>query len=457
MNKNLLTAIATFAACVSTTYAAVSAEEAKQLGGSQLTIFGAEKAGNKDGTIPPYTGIGVKPPSTWDPKFPGQRPDPYNDKPLFSITATNAAQYADKLDGMLEVFKKYPHFRMDIYPTHRDFVMPKYVQDNTLQNATACKAVERELKLVGCWGGIPFPIPKTGNQVMWNHLTSYVTFNLIGISEVWVVPPTGDPVLVDRGEILNNYPYYDPKQVGPLKDNVAYLRFIGVEEAPARLAGNKTMLIDAVDQVNIGRHAYVYATGRRWVKLAADLAYDTPNPYSGGTATMDDSRGFLGALDRFDFESLGKKEKFIYYDNYALTDRKACTSEKTHSSKNFPHPDCVRWELHRVWVVKATLKPGKRHIYTKRMFYWDEDTYSAGQGENYDAKGNLYRITTNHAYPVYEADAFMPASNTFMDLQTGLWASSGISNCAGCGYRFTGLDFPESMFDPSAMAGSGIR
>ena len=96
MNKNLLTAIATFAACVSTTYAAVSAEEAKQLGGSQLTIFGAEKAGNKEGTIPPYTGIGVKPPSTWDPKFPGQRPDPYNDKPLFTITAENAAQYAKR-------------------------------------------------------------------------------------------------------------------------------------------------------------------------------------------------------------------------------------------------------------------------------------------------------------------------------------------------------------------------
>src|SRR5262249_15529702 len=106
--------------------AAVSPEEAGQLGGATLTVFGAEKNANAEGTIPAYTGNGIKPPPSWNPKEPGQRPDPYNERPLFSITAQNAAQYADKLDGMLEMFKRYPEFRMDIYPSHRNYVTPKY-------------------------------------------------------------------------------------------------------------------------------------------------------------------------------------------------------------------------------------------------------------------------------------------------------------------------------------------
>jgi hypothetical protein len=30
--------------------------------------------------------------------------------------------------------------------------------------------------------------------------------------------------------------------------------------------------------------------------------------------------------------------------------------------------DYVRWELHRVWVVEATLAPGKRHVIPRRRF-----------------------------------------------------------------------------------------
>lgn len=89
--------------------------------------------------------------------------------------------------------------------------------------------------------------------------------------------------------------------------------------------------------------------------FAADLAYDTPSPVGGGTATMDDAKAFFGALDRYDFKLIGKKEKFIYYNNYMLTDIKTCSSKKIHSTKGFPNPDCVRWELHRVWAVEATL------------------------------------------------------------------------------------------------------
>ena len=435
------------------TYAAVSTEEASQLDGTKLTWLGAEKAGNKEGTIPEYTGKGVKPPSSWDPKNPGQRPDPYGDKPLFTITAQNAAQYADKLDGLIEMFKRFPNYRMDIYPTHRDYVAPQYVIDNTKQNATACKAENDELTLKGCYGGYPFPMPKNGKQVMWNHLVSYNTLTLTGIGESWLIPPNATPALQERGRYFNSYPVFDPSKKGPLPSDVIYLRFLGQAEAPARAAGQQTMIIDPVDQLNLGRRAYVYLTGRRWVKLAADLAYDTPNPYSGGAATMDDMRVFYGALDRWDFEMMGKKEKFIQYNNFATTDLKACPEGKMRASKNFPHPDCVRWELHRVWVVKATLKKGFNHTYAKRIMYWDEDGFIAGQGENYDKAGKLVRISNNFYYPMYESNGAYGGTNTFMDLETGVWVIAGDTSCAGCGWYEPKEPLPESLFDPNSMAG----
>ena len=73
-----LTAAALAVACAAPLIAnaAVSAEEAKQLG-NQLTLFGAEKAGNKDGSIP--APVGVPAPGTTD-----QTPNHPNDLCIFN-------------------------------------------------------------------------------------------------------------------------------------------------------------------------------------------------------------------------------------------------------------------------------------------------------------------------------------------------------------------------------------
>ncbi|TLX69858.1 DUF1329 domain-containing protein, partial [Pseudomonas nicosulfuronedens] len=84
--------------CISSTYAAVAPDEAAQLG-KTLTLFGAEQHGNADGSIPAYDG-GL-PTSTAPAGFvkdTGKWVNPYaEEKPLYSITAANMAQYADKL------------------------------------------------------------------------------------------------------------------------------------------------------------------------------------------------------------------------------------------------------------------------------------------------------------------------------------------------------------------------
>lgn len=448
------TVAALMAALAGSAVAAVSAEEAKQLGGATLTIFGAEKAGNKDGTIPEYTGAQLKAPASWDPKEPGRRPDPFNEKPLLSITAQNAAQHADKLtEGMKELFKRYPSYRMDVYPSHRTLIYPKYVLDNTLKNATACKTDENEVRVEGCYGGFPFPIPKTGSQLMWNHLLAYENITWASNTRSWIVPISGSPVLTGGTNGVQNTPFFDPGRTTPAQRRDVYWRFHVESNAPTRQVGEKLIVIDHVDST---RRAYQYIPGQRRVKLAPDLAYDTPSPYTGGSSNMDDGKVFLGAPDRYDFKLVGKKEKYIPYNTFNLTDYKVCPEDKVTSTKSFPNPDCVRWELHRVWVVQASLKPNYRHIYKSRTFYFDEDSYLSGMADNYDAAAKLYRVIWAASYPFYEGGA-NAGGNTFqIDMHTGIWSVQGSTMAPGTGY-FPVAQKPENFYSPESLAGEGIR
>ena len=82
---------------------------------------------------------------------------------------------------------------------------------------------------------------------------------------------------------------------------------------------------------------------------------------------FDEISGFDGKMDRFDFKLVGKKEMLVPYNN--LGHHNASLSNiDTAMLKEHVNPDVMRWELHRVWVVEATRKPGARHIYSKKVW-----------------------------------------------------------------------------------------
>ena len=440
-------------------YAAVSAEEAKQLG-TTLTPWGAEIAGNKEGTIPAYDGKGIKVVPNDPVNDPGSTKDPFADeKPLFSITAQNYQKYADKIDGQVELFKKYPNYRMDIYPSHRTFVYPKYVLDGSIKNATACKGIEDDLKLDGCFAGFPFPIPKTGRQVMWNKLLNFQALAWAGPTNSWVIDPNGNQVLQTYSTAHQEAPVFFPQNINkPLTGDTVYWRIVQQNLGPARKVGEYILILDYIDQVDHGRRAWQYIPGQRRVKLAPDLSYDTPSPNSSGASTMDDAKGFLGAMDRFDWKLVGKKEKYIMYNTYKMSDHsQACGADEKVNTPHFANPDCVRWELHRVWVLEAKLKPGFRHIYARRMFYLDEDAPGADSFENYDASGKLYRIGFQQAYAFSNEYGGGDYDNTFItDLQTGISATQGSIGFKGAGWVVM-KPWPDTRFSPEAIAGGGIR
>ena len=431
--------------------AAVSGEEAKQLG-TTLTPIGAEKAGNKDGTIPEYTG-GIKAPADFKPGS-TKRPDPFaSEKPRLVITGKDIAAHADKLtEGTKQLLKRYPTMRLDVYPTHRTVAVPQRVVDNTVKNATGAKTSDGGLGIENVLAGYPFPIPKTGNEVMWNHLLTYRGLGWSGKYDSWNVDSSGTPILATTGEITYAWPNNDPQKTGFIKETDPFWYVKLFYLSPARRNGEALMLWDSANSLRQPRRAWQYLPGQRRVKLAPDIAYDTPNPGSAGTSTYDDATVFNGALDRFDFKLVGKKEMYVPYGNYKLT-YYAMPADVT--KPGHINPDLVRWELHRVWVVEATLKPDKRHVYSKRVFYIDEDTWQALASDQYDGRGQLYR--SGYSYPSYSYDVQAPFVDTqsFYDFSSGMYNITGLVSAKGVKYL---SEMPaDSFWSADALAGAGVR
>ncbi|RZI39935.1 DUF1329 domain-containing protein [Herbaspirillum sp. HC18] len=442
----LIAAIASTAGGIA--WAGVPATEAKNLGGN-LTAIGAEKAGNKDGSIPAYTGGLTTAPAGFK-AGDGIRPDPFAaEKPQFSVDGKNVDKYADKLtEGTKALMKKNADYRIDVYQTHRTAALPKYIEENTAKCAVSAKTTNGGRSMEGCHAGFPFPIPKTGFEAMWNHL---VHFNGVAYGvkyRNWNVDASGRPSLSTEGNIVQEFPYWDKDKA----ETSVYFKQKIAFSGPARRAGEQMMIIDPLDYADKERRAWLYLPGQRRVKVAPDLAHDTPNPGTAGSTTFDDVFLFNGSMDRFEFKLVGKKEIYVPYNDYKMA--YGSTAEQLLKPK-FLNPDFVRWELHRVWVVEATLREGKRHIYSKRVFYLDEDSWAAIASDEYDARGQLYRSGFAYVTPSYDMPAPSADLHGFYDLVSGVYSLIGYTAETG-GVRI-GKPLPDREWTPDSLAGSGVR
>jgi hypothetical protein len=452
IRKTLIAAV--LAALSASTMAAVSPDEAKQLG-TTLTPIGAEKAANKDGTIPEWTGEAVKAPAGFKAGS-GTYQDPYaGDKPRLVITGQNADQYKDKLTAVTyALLKRYPTMRVDVYPTHRPVVYPKKIVDNTLKNATTAKSTEGGLGFENALPGYPFPIPKTGNEAMWNHLMRYNGQASVCKYDTYNIDSAGVATLSTTGNSYQEWPLVSDSNIDkPVKGTDAFWYIKQEYTGPARRAGEQLIVYDHVNPLEQSRKAWQYLPGQRRVKLAPDIAYDTPNPGVAGSQTYDDAFVFNGAMDRYDFKLVGKKEMIVPYNAYKAVFFPG--SKEAVTTPNHFNPDLLRWELHRVWVVEATLKPGKRHIYQKRTFYLDEDSWVALASDEYDARGQLFRSVLAPTAYAYDVQALPISLQIGYDLIGGLYSSQG--NCGlHYGIKYRG-PYPSRDWSPDSMAGAGIR
>ena len=418
----------------------------------QLTPFGAIKAGNADGTIPAWTGGGYPMPEGYQPGDP--RPIPFADEqPLFTITSANMAKYADKLSaGSQELFQKYPDFTMQVFPTHRTAIAPQYVYDNIYQNATNAQLSSDGNSVSGAYGGIPFPIPQNGHEVVWNHLLTWVGTTVYYVGEGHTVTASGEIVFESRSSNWLQYPYYIEN--GQSNWGGLYRQALTVPMAPPYEAGGSILQLAPVDLEKINVEAWTYLVGQRRVRRAPELQFDTPNSLSGGTTNWDEANIFQGKQIEYDFAYVGFKEMYVPYN----TNKFDAASVDQQFLPHFLNPDLVRWELHRCRVVEMTLKAGSRNVDAKRILYCDEDTGGAVVGEVYDSQGALWKH--QHSIPAVYGDIPCVTTNQApfitYDLHAGTY-NGGNHFSADCSPQWKPIaQLSDSFFTPGRLAGSGL-
>ncbi|WLG82529.1 DUF1329 domain-containing protein [Pseudomonas cucumis] len=450
-NAFLNTCVLTLAlAGISLAQAAVSPEQAARLK-SELTPLGGERAGNADGSIPRWDGGYTKVAPGYKPG--DKRADPFaGEKPLYSIKASNMEQYASVLaEGTKVLLKKYPDYRLDVYPTHRSAAAPQWVYDNTGKNATrATLDVETE-KVASAYGGIPFPIPDNGAQVLWNYRLSWQGGETISAPfDTWLMTAGGKKVQATRALFSYQFPYYS--ESGSLESFAGKYQ-VGklLTELPSSKAGEGLMTHWDMDPAN--RAAWQYLVGQRRVRRAPNIAYDTPDFVTSGVGLFDEAFMLFGPTDRYDLKLAGKKELIVPYNN----NRAGLAKSDDLVKPNFLNPDLVRWEKHRVWVVEATLKSGKRHVVPHRTYYVDEDSWQILMVDGYDAQGKLgrqmYSLTLLAPdLPALTAQVMWGSYN----LDTGAYFLNASSNDLAVQYQ-TIAKPSASFYTPDAMANENMR
>ena len=426
IRKSLLTAtMAGLSLLTATAYAAVSEEEAKQLG-TTLTPTGAEMAGNADGTIPAWN-PDFQPPASY--KKGGRYPDPYADeKPLFVITVENMDQYKDKLTpGMQAMFRTYPDtFKMPVYQSHRTNRFSDYNIEQTRLNATRAQLSEDKNSVTGAKGGAPFPIPKNGAEVIWNmslargvmseykHQTDVITYrdgsHLVGGANWTMYSPYHDPnISLEQFESTETPILYTMVQT----------------QAPTRNKGESYVVHEFMDRSKRNRAAWQYTPGVRRVRRAPTVSFDTPQGL-GNWRTTDETIGFNGSLEKYNWTLVGKEEMYIPYNNYKFVNADVELSELLLAGH--ANPEFMRYELHRVWVVRADLKEGERNVYKTRVLYIDEDSWNPVAADQYDNRDNLWRTQLGLSLHSFSAQGVFRKTFFYHDLVSREYFADGLRN-----------------------------
>ncbi|HUP93211.1 MAG TPA: DUF1329 domain-containing protein [Solimonas sp.] len=436
-----------FTACALPALAKVTPEAAAKLG-KELTPVGAVAAANADGTIPAWTG-GMK---DLGPAFKDYKagsgayyPDVFaGEKPLFKITHSNIANYADKLPlgikRMLEIDKD--KFYLNVYPTHRTPVFPDAVYEATKANALTAELVGDD-GLKNSHLGFPFPIPGSGAEVIVNHRVRYRGDSVVLSGSTFVVNRTGG-FQMNTFQTSVNFGYGNVSKPGSIEDNMI-VQVIKKELSPPRLAGNVTLVWEHIDGK---RDAWQYSPGTNRVRQAPIVAYDNPVAGSDGLQNVDQNDMFNGSQHRYSWKLLGRKEMYIGYNNYKIM--RPELKYKQIIQAGHLNPELLRYELHRVWVVEATLKKGEGNVYSKRVFYIDEDSWTIAAADLFDSRGTLWRFQEGYVMPLVADKSVVCVPQVFYDLFSGRYAVNNLLNEQGFVAKF-GVPFPPGYFTPQNL------
>jgi hypothetical protein len=387
----------------------------------KLTPLGAEQAGNAAGTIPEWKGGLAKPPAGFDRKK--GYVDPFaGEKPLFVVNQSNLAEHQKFLSaGQIVLIKRYPNYTIPVYPSHRTAVFSEAMMKAIETEAGKPKVVHGGLAVEGVTAtSVPFPQPKSGIEAVWNTLLRRPAQTLESHTSGFVAGPGLKPQPFSSSQTIAWAP-----AIGKEGTNLLFA-LIGESTRPAAQAGEALLVLDTLNFKDDARNAWVVNSGQRRVIRAPELVHSAPAGNSDALRTVDDIYGFNGSPERYEWKLLGKREMYIPYNSYKLSDKALKYEEMVQDS--FLKPELTRFELHRVWVIEGTLKPGMEHIYSKRTMYVDEDSWYVSLMDQYDNKGELWRVKMLYLMQAYDAPGMYTAGEVQHDLNARKSVFSGFQN-----------------------------
>lgn len=446
----------------------VGKEEAAKLGDS-LTPYGAKVAGEtvtlSDGSkmnIPEWTGGIQKKDHPKDYKRAGQHhPNPYkDDQPLFVIDAKNMNTYEALLtEGHKALIQAYPKtFQVPVYQSRRSHSAPQWVYDNVKTNGVRATLTSNGNGVENAYGGVAFPVldedpEQAALQAVWNHMTRFRGVYVLRDAAEVAVHQNGDYQLVESVQDVH-FNYYDPSGSADDLNNILFY-YLSSTNAPARLAGSSTLVHEPLNHLEKPRQAWKYNAGQRRVRRAPSLAFDAPIAAADGLRTADDTDIFNGSPERYDWKLVGLQNKIIPYNNFTLDD--PSVSYERMLQPGHIDPSLARHEVHRVWVVEGTLKNGARHIYGKRRFYIDEDSWSIAVADQYDIRGQLWRVSVSYLKNYYDVPTTWSALDVFHDLQAKRYHVQFLDNESESTLIFANEPPDDEKFTPQYLRRMGRR
>src|SRR5690554_266913 len=403
---------------------AVSVAEAQRLK-QDLTPVGAERGANASGSIPEWTGGLSEAPANWRKGQVEVNPFP-DDEPLFVITADNMHLYRDVLsDGHIRMLEQYgPEFFMPVYQTRRTAAFPEHVYEKSFENALSAELLDNGNGVRKTITTSPFPIPKSGLEVIWNHILRYRG------EEVSFRSGSATPqVDGSYNPVVTQYDYYfaygkQGAELADIDNKIFYLKTDTI--SPSSIAGTITLVHETLDQVRSPRLAWRYDSGSRRLRRSPNLAYETDLPNSSSLRSVDQKDMYNGAPNQYDWELKGKRELLVPYNAYKLHDDAVRPSDVIRP--NHINQDLARYELHRVWVVEAKRRVGISHIYDRRVFYIDEDSWQIMVSEEYNEEGELWRVSEAHNISYYSVPVFWTTMEMTYDLKAQRYYIDGLDN-----------------------------
>lgn len=376
-----------------------------------FTDVGAEAHPNADGRIP---------------AFAGQPDDPraleqslVEEQPIALITRDTMKDWGPWLSaGHQELLKNNPKFRMPVYSSQRVVDYPEAIRQATQKNRGRAKLLGSDA-IGGAKLGFPFPSPENGVEAMWNHRLRWRGEAFQRTSKQTVVRPDGSTgaLLVQYEEALARYANISsPADLARENILLYYLTTFG----RGKNTPDFTVLVHESAN-SLERARSIWALPRNYKKMfrIPPVGYDNPFPGSDGLFYVDMVDMYNGAFDHYDWKLAGKRELLIGYNAFKAQQFEAGAGPKGLLRPGAVNSDALRYEVHRVWVVEASERSGKSHIFGVRRFFLDEDSWNVVLVENYDRVGQLWRIQEGHLLPNFAIQAADSAPVVTYDLSDG--------------------------------------